>query len=353
MKKKKRFLRLIPIVLLLIGGAAFLGWWQGREASVPQDQLVLYGNVDIRQVELAFNGSERIKKMFVSEGDSVEEGQLLATLVTARLDAQVAQAEAQVAAQQAVVARLEAGSRPEEIDQARAELELTQAQEREAQRSLRRQRELAKKQLASMQQVDDARAAAESAVARVKAAEAALVLALAGPREEDIVAAQATLRANQAQLALAREIRKDADLYAPSAGIIRNRILEPGDLASPQKPVYTLALTDPVWVRAFVDEPDLGKIRPGMAALVTTDSFSEKSYRGWVGYISPTAEFTPKSVQTTEVRTHLVYQTRIYVCNPQYELRLGMPATVTIDLQEPADRTAARKGCENSDGQDN
>jgi HlyD family secretion protein len=106
-------------------------------------------------------------------------------------------------------------------------------------------------------------------------------------------------------------------------------------MASPQKPVFTLALIDPVWVRAFADEPDLGKLKLGMNAKVTTDSFPDKDYWGWVGYISPSAEFTPKSVQTQEVRTSLVYQLRVFVCNPQNELRLGMPATVSINLTQP------------------
>ena len=130
----------------------------------------------------------------------------------------------------------------------------------------------------------------------------------------------------------------DANLYAPTAGVIQNRILEPGDMASPQTPAYTLALTNPVWVRAYVAEPDLGKIHLGMAAAVATDSYPGKVYEGWVGFISPTAEFTPKSVETTEVRTALVYQVHIYVKNPNNELRLGMPATVTIPL------TAGRTG---------
>ena len=113
-------------------------------------------------------------------------------------------------------------------------------------------------------------------------------------------------------------------------------------MASPQQPVYTLALTDPLWVRAYVPGPELGKLRPGMRAVVTTDSYPDARYRGWIGFISPTAEFTPKAVETTEVRTSLVYQVRVFVCNPQDQLRMGMPATITIPLDQPAgDATAA------------
>ena len=149
---------------------------------------------------------------------------------------------------------------------------------------------------------------------------------------EDIEEAKASLRRDEALWGQAVHDREDAYLHAPSDGIIQDRILEVGDMASPQKVVYTMALVDPVWVRAYVSEPDLGKISEGMKAKVTSDSFPDKEYDGWVGFISPTAEFTPKSVETEELRTKLVYQVRVFVKNPNNELRLGMPTTVTLDL---------------------
>jgi HlyD family secretion protein len=119
-------------------------------------------------------------------------------------------------------------------------------------------------------------------------------------------------------------------------------------MAFPETPVYTLALTNPVWVRAYVSEPDLGKIKLGMSAEVSTDSYPGKVYKGWVGFISPTAEFTPKSVETTEERTKLVYQVRIYVCNSQNELRLGMPATVVIPLNQTLkEESSDQERCKN------
>ena len=167
------------------------------------------------------------------------------------------------------------------------------------------------------------------------AAKAGLTLALAGPRSQDIAAAKNTLKALEAELTLTQRALADSRLYAPDDGIIQDRILEPGDMVSPQRPVYTLALVNPVWIRTYITEPDLGKIRPGMVANISTDSFPGKTYRGWIGYISPTAQFTPKSVETSQLRTELVYQVRVYVCNPQNELRLGMPATVSIPLNQP------------------
>lgn len=135
-------------------------------------------------------------------------------------------------------------------------------------------------------------------------------------------------------------------LYAPADGVIQDRIREPGDMASPQLSLYTLALTDPIWVRAYVPGQDLGKIYSGMRAEVSTDSYPGKRYRAWLGYISPSAEFTPKSVETSEVRSNLVYQVRVFVCNPQNELRLGMPATVSIALDQAESGAAAAPPCQ-------
>ena len=330
--------RKILIVLLIaavLGAVGAAGWYFTHRRAVGDHALTLYGNVDIRQVQLAFNGSERIATMQVREGEQVHKGQLLATLDTVRLASNVNLQQAQLASQQQVVARLEAGSRPEEILKAQADVEAARIAADNAAQTYQRQKELVAKHFVAQQQADDAQAAADAAQARYQSLQETLKLVRLGPRKEDIAAARAMLRANQAALDVARNALADASLYAPDNGIVQERILEPGDMASPQRPVYTLALTDPVWVRAYVQGPDLGKVKPGMRAEVSTDSFPGKNYRAWVGYISPSAEFTPKSVETTQVRSSLVYQMRVFVCNPQDELRLGMPATVVIHLGEP------------------
>jgi HlyD family secretion protein len=323
-----------------------------RQGKAPADSIVIYGNVDIRQVELAFNANERIAEMAVQEGDIVKKGQLIATLDRERLEHGVERAKARAGAQQEIVAKLVAGSRPEEIRKARADVEAAEAEALNAGTTYRRLTLLAAKDLIAKQDEDDARAANESAKARLKAAREALDLVVAGPRKEDIEAARAELKASEAEVAVAERELYYAYLYAPSDGIIQVRIMEPGDMASPQKPVYTLAINDPLWVRAYLPEPDMGKIRLGMKAEVTTDSYPGKSYRAWVGFISPTAQFTPKSVETSEVRTNLVYQVRVFVCNTQNELRLGMPATVTIPLgQPPAEYHPEKDYCKEPDGE--
>ncbi|MDY0040510.1 MAG: HlyD family efflux transporter periplasmic adaptor subunit [Desulforhabdus sp.] len=334
MRTKGRVGLVLILVVLASAGAGYW-WWRSGQQSESVDRLVLYGNVDIRQVELAFNGSERIVGMLVEEGDVVRAGQLLAEIDRARLEQAVARAAAQVLAQEEVVARLEAGSRRQEIRRARAEAEAAEAEAGNALRMYERRRPLVRKDALSKEQTDNAKTTAEAAEARFRAARETLDLAVEGPRKEDIAAAKATLNANRAELALEQRKLADAFLYAPSDGVIQDRILQPGDMASPQRAVYTLALTDPVWVRVYVSESDLGRLWPGMSATVTTDSYPAKHYEAWVGFISPTAEFTPKTVETTELRTRLVYQVRVFACNPQNELRLGMPATVTILLDQP------------------
>jgi len=199
-------------------------------------------------------------------------------------------------------------------------------------KELKRLQSLAKRNLTSKESVDRARSEYIAAKEKLHALKQQLELAVIGPRKEDIDEAKAMLKASESALKLAKKILEDAHLYAPSTGIIQDRILEPGDMADNHTPVYTLALIDPVWARVYVPEKQLGLLKQGMAAHITTDSHPHKPYMGWVGFISPTAEFTPKTVETPELRTHLVYQVRVFACNPQNQLRLGMPVSVTLDL---------------------
>jgi HlyD family secretion protein len=272
--------------------------------------------------------------MRVSEGARVQAGDELARLDDRRLSLARDAAAAQVEAQRARLEQLEAGSRPEEIRKLQAELDAARIESRNAARSAKRVRDLERDKLASPQQSDDARTQADAARAKVNALEAALELAQAGSRKEEISAARASLAALKADLSLAERNLQDSVLYAPANGIVQSRILEPGDMASPEQPVFTLAKHQPLWARVYAGETELGRVKPGMPAWVESDSFPGKRYQGWVGYISPSAEFTPKSVQTSEVRADLVYQVRVFVCNPQDELRLGMPVTVGLELNQ-------------------
>ena len=254
-------------------------------------------------------------------------------------------AEAKFEVQQQVLLRMETGSRPEDIRKAQDDVKAAEAAVLFAQKELDRMQTLARKKLLSKEIADRARAELDQAEARMRALKELQALAVIGPRKEDIAAAKAQLRVEASTVNLAKKIWQDAHLYAPSDGVIQDRILEPGDMATAQNPVFTLALTDPVWARAYVSEIDLGKLRPGMAAEISTDSYPGKRYKGWVGYISPTSEFTPKAVETTELRSSLVYQVRVYACNPENQLRLGMPVTVTIPLTTSNPTSDAIRTC--------
>ncbi len=322
---------LIVLVLALLAGGGYFAWRYTRPAQ-STDELVLHGNVDIRQVLLAFNNSERITEVLPREGDRVSRGQVMARLDTSRLAPMLAQAEAQAAAQKQVSERLHNGSRPEEIAQGRANVESAKADLTNAKQRYDRAVEAVKAGVTSRDEIDSATAVMNVARARLAVNEKALDLLVIGPRQEDIAEADARLRATEAQVAFLKQQMADAELHAPADAVVRSRLLEPGEMSTPMRPVFSLALTDPKWVRAYVSEPDLGKVKPGMRASVAVDSFPDRRFDGWVGFISPVAEFTPKPVQTEELRTSLVYEVRVFVTDPADELRLGMPATVYLSL---------------------
>jgi HlyD family secretion protein len=317
------------VVILLIAGAGV--WWLLRPRG--DSPIVLHGNVDIRQVSLAFKVGERIAEMRAEEGDHVARGQVLATLESTSLGLRLAQAQAQVAVQNEVLRRLQAGNRPQEIAQADANMRAAQADARVARQTLERLRAISQGtggRAVSREELDQASANAKAADAKVDALRKAHELSVAGARQEDIAQARAQRDAAEAESALAKQALEDAQLKAPVDAVVRSRILEPGDMASPQRPVYALAVIHPKWVRAYVSEANLSRIKPGQSARVTTDSAPDRPIDGRVGYIASVAEFTPKNVETEDLRTSLVYEVRVNVDDPDDRLRLGMPATVVL-----------------------
>ncbi len=334
MPARVRYILVIAALALLAGGF----WWWRSMHHHARGELTLYGNIDLRQVELPFNDSERVSEVLAQEGDHVKRGQVLARLDTSRLQPQVAKAEADVAAQQQVVTRLHRGNRPEEIAQARANAEASRAEAVNARAQYERMHALSDMSAGralSRQDLDSAKAALDAAEAKLTASQKALALQLAGARAEDQAQAEAQLRALEATLAMVRQQLKDTELLAPLDAVVRSRTIEPGEMASPQKTAFTLSITDPKWVRAYVSEADLGAVHEGLPATITTDAFPGRSFAGWVGFISPSAEFTPKSVETADLRSSLVYEVRVFVKDPADELRLGSPATVHLASARP------------------
>lgn len=332
----------IIVPVLLLGAAAAILFLQPWRTPVANDAIVLYGNVDLRQVALAFKGSERIKEMRVEEGDSVVPGQVLAVLDTTMLALRIRQAQAQVRVQQEGLNRLRSGSRPQEIAQTEAASAAAQAELVQARQQLERIRNISVETAGqAISQFDLEAAEARFAVAEANRRRAQQIqeLSVDGAASEDIARAEAMLEVANAELAVLEQQILDAELRAPIAAVVRSRLLEPGDMASAQRPVYNLAITQPKWVRAYISEVNLGRVVPGQSASVTTDSHPEQSLQGTVGYISSVAEFTPKTVQTEDLRTSLVYEIRVRVNDPDNRLRLGMPATVRLE----ADGTQAQR----------
>ncbi len=323
------------VVAVLVVAAAAIGGWMATRPSQDSDALTLYGNVDIRQVTLAFNGAERVSAMHLEEGQQVKAGQVVAELDTRGLQLQLTQARAQADVLRHALRRLQAGSRKEELAQSKANVAAVQADAQQAREQLERLLAVHRStggRGVSQQDVDSAQARSKATSAQLDAVRKASQLVEQGPRQEDIAQAQAQLDAATAAVGMIEKQLADAALKSPVNAVVRARLMEPGDMASPQRPVYTLALSDPKWVRTYVSETDLGHIRPGMAARIGIDSLPGQALAGKVAYISSVAEFTPKTVQTAELRTALVYEVRVAADDKQDRLRMGMPATVRIAL---------------------
>jgi len=323
----KRIIAIVAVAAVLIAAVVTNGF--GLIGRGSDKELTLYGNVDIREVDMAFRVGGRIAGIDVDEGDKVTPGQQLATLDAAPLDSRLAQADAQIAQAQAQLSELRNGSRAQDIGQARAQLEQAQAALRKAQQDVERRQPLVEPGAVSRDVWQATLAQRDQAQAEVEAARQVLSKLRTGARPEEIAAAEAQLRsATAARGGLAID-RKDTALIAAGAGTVVTRAQEPGAIVEPGQTVLTLSIDRPLRVRAYVAETDLSRVAPGMKVAVTADG-NPKTYHGTIGYVSPQAEFTPKTVQTEDLRTDLVYRMRIIVSDPDDALRQGQPVTVKV-----------------------
>lgn len=287
---KKKILVIILLVLIICSGIFFL-----THKKENSNELTLYGNIEIRQVDLSFQVGGQIDKLFKEEGDSVKKGELLATLDNRDYKSNLEKAEADVAK--------------------------TLAIKKDAEDKFNRNSPLIKDDVISKQDYETLLNSKDRSAADYKGA-----------------IAQKDFAKNQ--LAYTK-------IYAPEDGIITVRVQENGSTVAKGQPVYTMAKVKPVWIRAYVNETDLGNIKYGMKVKVYTDTTNpetgmNREYDGYIGYISPVAEFTPKTVQSTDIRTSLVYRIRVYVENIDEYLRQGMPTTIKIDLTSMADNEHGR-----------
>ena len=274
----------ISLVVLFLGLVIYGSILLIREEH--STHLTLYGNVDVRQVDIGFRVAGQVKELLFEEGDFIEEGSLLASLDRTPYDDQVRQAA--------------------------ANLEAVKVNLKNAEILLQRRKELFPVGGVSKEDLDNS--------------------------ETNRDQLQANLFAAEAALSTAKDNLNYTKVFAPTNGTILTRIREPGTVVNPSDPVYTLSVASPVWIRAYVDEEDLGYVFFGMTAKIYSDTKAAPVYTGKVGFISPVAEFTPKTVETLDLRTDLVYRLRIYIDHPDSFLKQGMPVTVKLKKAESHSR---------------
>lgn len=324
---KKRVIIVLILLMAVLGG---IWWFKIRPTRSTSETSEFYGNVDIREVNLGFRVGGKIGAVLREEGDTVVVGEELARLDDAPYRREVEEARAQVQAMGARLTLLERGYRTQELAQARAVVREREATLENAVRTAARQSELFASRAVPKQDYEDAQAREREAEARLNSAREQLALLESGFRPEEIAQAKADLARAEAGLASSELRLGDTVLKAPTDGVVLTRVHEPGAIVPSGATVLTVSLKSPVWVRMWVHEPELGRIVPGMKVRVYTDSRPESPYDGQIGFISPRAEFTPKNVETAELRTSLVFRVRVVVASPDDGLRQGMPVTVRL-----------------------
>jgi len=391
MKKK---ILVIAAVGILGGIILFYQLWENQ--GNQRKSIPVSGNIEATTVDVSFKIAGKVEKLLIEEGDLVKEGQIVAVLehkdllaqkarAQATLEAaqsripalqkniefqdkssnqEISQAEAAVKAAEFRLQQLVTGSRPQEIQAAKAEVDQSQADVEKRKADMERAQKLNERQFISAQDWDAARTAYEMALASYHKAKEQYALVVEGPRKEEIETARAQLNQAQASLKLAKTRKIQVDvlrreletaqvqvkeaasaleviqtqigyctLYAPVSGIILVKNTEAGEFMVPGGAVVTLGDLEKPWLKAFINENDLGKVKLGQKVSVTTDSYPGKVYAGKITFISSEAEFTPKNVQTTKERVKLVYRIKVSLSNPQYELKPGMPADGQIQLE--------------------
>jgi HlyD family secretion protein len=326
--------RAIPIVILLAAAVAAGLYYYPRltKKSAPANQLTLSGNIEAHESLVGFKVAGRIVALPVEEGQQVEQGALLARLDDADYQQKVRIDEAGVGVRSSDLALTLAGTRHQEVKAAQQTVIDAQADLNQKNLDNERARQLFAKDELSAQDRDLAATALKRAQAVFQAAEQRYNEAVEGSRKEEIAIARANLNAASADLGLSQVNLGYTVLRAPSAGVVTVRQAELGEVVAPGSPVVTLADLDHIWLRAYIAETDLGRIRWGQAATITTDTYPGRQNHGRISFISSNAEFTPKSVQTYKERVTLVYRIKIEIDNFNHELKPGMPADARIDL---------------------
>ncbi len=327
MKKKI----LIAGIIIVIGIIIYL--IMGLKKDRDDGFMRLSGNVEVTEANIGFKTSGRVVKLLVDEGAQVKEGDLLARLDNAEISALVAQNKAALNEAATRFQELKAGSRLQEVEQARANVNAQEADLKRVKQEYERADILYRNGAISATQFDAAKSAYDARTAMHKNARETLSLVNEGPRKEDIKIAEHRVEQSRAILAASEERFKDTSIYASVAGIVLRKNVELGETVAPGIPVFTIGDLKNPWIKVYVKEDKLGLVKLGQKATITVDTYKGKSYEGVISFISSEAEFTPKTVQTQEERVKLVFAVKVRVKNEKGELKPGMPADVSITIK--------------------
>lgn len=324
--------RILILVVAVAGIAPAVYFYRRSKGAEPTNQITLSGNIEAHESLVGFKVQGRIIELPVEEGQQVERGALLARLDDADYAQKLRIDQATVGVRESNLALVLAGTREQEIKAAQQTMLDAEAEARQRQLDYNRAEQLFHRDAVSAQDRDQAETALKRAQANFEAAKQRYNQSLEGSRKEDIAIARANVQQARANLGLSKVNLDYTSLRAPSAGVITVRQAELGEVVVPGTPIVTLADLDHTWLRAYIAETDLGRIRWGQDATITTDTYPRKQYHGRISFIASTAEFTPKSVQTYKERVTLVYRIKIDIDNPNHELKPGMPADAHIAL---------------------
>lgn len=327
----------VLLALVALTATAFLAHrFVFNRSAGEANRVLVSGNIEVTDAEVSFKIPGRVEQRLVDEGDTVQAGACVARMETADLDAELTIRRAELLAVESGLAELEAGSRPAEIEAAKARLESALADRMRLESDFRSGQRLLETKVIAEEEFVHRKTLFEAADARHREAAEQLKLVQEGPREERISEARARVQQAKAARALA-EIRLGyATLNSPLSGVVLSKNAEPGEYVAPGTPVITVGELDKPWLRAYINETDLGRVKLGQRVLVKTDTYPDKRYEGKLSFIASQAEFTPKNVQTEKERVKLVYRIKVEIPNPNMELKPGMPADAEILLAPSA-----------------
>ena len=326
----KRIL-LIVIVAVVTAGLLYYFLMRGREEQGIF--IKVSGNIEATEVDIGFKVSGRIVSRSYEEGDWVDQGKVLAKLDDEDLRNRLEVAHGTLMSAQARLSKLLAGSRPEEIRQAGAELNQAKFDLENKETQYERMKSLFEKKVVPKETSDNAEAAFKIAKAAFERARENYLLVKEGPRKEDIEDARAQVDQARASVKLNETQLSYTTLYSPISGVVLVKSGEIGEVVNPGTSVLTMADIEKVWLKAYIPETSLSEVKWGQEVIVTTDLRPKKEYKGRISFISSQAEFTPKQIQTEKERVTLVYRIKVDISNKDHELKPGMPADGRILLE--------------------